>query len=178
MSSTVSHVCRIGDVHPSCWPQQYCQQPLSAEMSCSSHFKNSLNSTWKNTNLSRIFNILTKKTRKEEVNFPPKSSKNCLKQQVCYPCSKYFEYQYLDCYLCILAHVFLPPLTVTPTCSWHWGVHVLPDFTRIRPLQEGPWEQAPFPVMGKCSEWWGGSCHCKGNIYVLYSIYHIITYYL
>lgn len=33
-----------------------------------------------------------KNTPKEGVNFPPKSSKNCLKQQVCYPCSKYFEY--------------------------------------------------------------------------------------
>lgn len=109
-----------------------------------------------------------KKSPKEGVNFPPKSSKNCLKQQVCYPYSKYFEYQYLDCYLCILAHVFV--------ASTHRNPNLLLALRSTCTAWLYSNQAATGRTLGKCSEWWGGSCHCKGYIYVLYSIYNIIIY--
>ena len=92
-----------------------------------------------------------------------------LKQQVCYPYSKYFEYQYLDCYLCILAHVFV--------ASTHRNPNLLLALRSTCTAWLHSNQAATGRTLGKCSEWWGGSCHCRGYIYVLYSIYNIIIIY-
>ena len=137
-------------------------------MSCSSPFKNHVNSTLKKYKFVSNLQYSHKKKSPKGVNFPPKSSKNCLKQQVCYPYSKYFEYQYLDCYLCILAHVFV--------ASTHRNPNLLLALRSTCTAWLYSNQAATGRTLGKCSEWWGGSCHCKGYIYVLYSIYNIIIY--